>query len=127
MASSSKDDTFSSHHSSENIRRHGSAEKGAKVTKYGSNTTQDEGAIVPVGREHLSSALPPHESYEGRHRWDPSLEWTEAEEKKVVRKTDMFLLSWICVRVFPLVDHTTTSSIPQGSACLSSVVLTYPR
>ena len=57
---------------------------------------------IPVGREHLFHALPPHESYEGRHRWDPDLFWTETEEKKLVRKTDLYLLSWLCVMFFGL-------------------------
>ena len=50
-----------------------------------------------VGREHLSGALPPHESYEGRHRWDPAFQWDEAEERRCVRKTDLYLLSWLCL------------------------------
>ena len=57
---------------------------------------------IPVGRENLSKVLPPHESYEGHHRWDPAFIWTEAEEKKVIRKTDLFLLSWLCVMFFGL-------------------------
>ncbi len=57
---------------------------------------------IPVGRENLSKVLPPHESYEGHHRWDPAFTWTEAEEKKVIRKTDLFLLSWLCVMFFGL-------------------------
>jgi len=52
-----------------------------------------------VGRDHLSSTLAPHESYEGLHRWDPAAEWTPEEEAKVVRKTDLYLLSWICLMV----------------------------
>lgn len=52
-----------------------------------------------VGRERLSDRLPPHESYEGRHRWDPDLTWTADEERKVVRKTDFYLLSCLCVMV----------------------------
>jgi hypothetical protein len=28
----------------------------------------------------------PIDSYEGLHRWDPNFEWTEGEEKKIVRK-----------------------------------------
>ena len=28
----------------------------------------------------------PIDTYEGRHRWDPEAEWTETEEKKVIRK-----------------------------------------
>lgn len=59
-------------------------------------------SLVPVGREHLSEALPPHESYEGVHRWDPNATWTEDEERRVVRKTDLFLLSWLCIMFFGL-------------------------
>lgn len=56
-------------------------------------------SVVPVGREHLSDVLPPRETYEGRHRFDPGATWTEQEERKVVWKTDLYLLSWICVMV----------------------------
>ena len=55
--------------------------------------------VVPVGQEHLANSLPPHESYEGVHRWDPGATWTAAEEAAVVRKTDLYLLSWICLMV----------------------------
>lgn len=55
-----------------------------------------------VGREHLSGALPPTESYEGRHRWDPLATWSEAEERRLVRKTDFHLLTWLCVMFFGL-------------------------
>lgn len=30
----------------------------------------------------------PISTYEGIHRWDPDFEWTEEEEKKVVRKVN---------------------------------------
>ncbi|KFY56718.1 hypothetical protein V497_06055 [Pseudogymnoascus sp. VKM F-4516 (FW-969)] len=54
-------------------------------------------SAVRVGRENLSDALPPHEDYEGRHRFDPGATWTPAEERRVILKTDLYLLSWICV------------------------------
>ncbi len=54
---------------------------------------------VPVGRENLSDALPPHESYEGRHRWDPDAVWTEKEEARLVWRTDLRLLSILCIMV----------------------------
>ncbi|EPS29506.1 hypothetical protein PDE_04456 [Penicillium oxalicum 114-2] len=57
---------------------------------------------VQVGRERLSDRLPPHESYEGRHRWDPEMSWTPEEEQKVIRKTDLYLLSCLCVMFFGL-------------------------
>lgn len=62
-------------------------------------TSSSQISIAPVGRENLSDAIPPHESYEGRHRYDPGATWTEAEERKLVWKTDLYLLSWICLMV----------------------------
>ncbi len=56
-------------------------------------------SIVPVGRENLSNALPPHESYEGRHRWNPEAVWSEKEEAALVWHTDLRLLSILCVMV----------------------------
>lgn len=56
-------------------------------------------SVTHVGRENLADALPPHETYEGRHRYDPGAIWTEQEERKVTRKTDIYLLSWICLMV----------------------------
>lgn len=56
-------------------------------------------SVAPVGRENLGDALAPHASYEGRHRYDPGATWTKEEERSVVRKTDLYLLSWICVMV----------------------------
>jgi hypothetical protein len=32
----------------------------------------------------------PIDSYEGLHRWDPDFQWTEQEEKKIVRKVSGF-------------------------------------
>ncbi|KAE8353369.1 MFS general substrate transporter [Aspergillus coremiiformis] len=57
---------------------------------------------VAVGQENLFAVTPPHESYEGYHRFDPTASWTEKEEKAVVFKTDMLLLSWVCVMFFGL-------------------------
>lgn len=61
--------------------------------------TSDEPA---VGRAELSSAIPPDDRYEGKHRWDPLATWTPVEERQVVRKTDIWLLSWLCVMFFGL-------------------------
>lgn len=60
-------------------------------------TSSSQLSVAQVGRENLGEALPPHESYEGRHRFDPTATWTPEEEKRVIRKTDLYLLSWICV------------------------------
>lgn len=43
-----------------------------------------------LGAVHAEGGLTrnyaPIAEYEGRHRWDPRAEWTNAEEKRVVRK-----------------------------------------
>ena len=71
------------------------------LTKVSLEQTSDSDPASPqVGRDHLSNTLPPHESYEGLHRWDPAAKWTAEEEAAVVRKTDLYLLSWICLMVF---------------------------
>ena len=62
--------------------------------------TASQISSVQVGRERLSDTLAPHESYEGLHRYDPGATWTEQEERRVVWKTDLYLLSWICVMVW---------------------------
>lgn len=59
----------------------------------------DKAVPAAVGRENLHAALPPHVDYEGGHRFDPYASWTAEEEKRVVRKTDIRLLSWLCVMV----------------------------
>ncbi|KAH6894434.1 major facilitator superfamily domain-containing protein [Thelonectria olida] len=57
---------------------------------------------VEVGRENLHAALPPHESFEGAHRFDPTASWAPEEERRVVRKTDLRLLTWLCLMFFGL-------------------------
>jgi hypothetical protein len=54
---------------------------------------------VEIGRENIYHAIKPHESYEGGHRFDPYASWSAAEERRVVRKTDLRLLVWLCVMV----------------------------
>lgn len=40
--------------------------------------------------------------YEGRHRYDPQAQWTDEEEKAVKRKTDVRVMSWLCLAFFCL-------------------------
>lgn len=61
-----------------------------------------KGSEPHVGRSELSDVIPPDDGYEGKHRWDPLATWTPEEEKAVVRKTDIWLLSWLCVMFFGL-------------------------
>lgn len=67
--------------------------------------SEDAGSLkqpTQVGRGELAEITAPHESYEGRHRFDPTATWTEEEERRVVLKTDLYLLSWLCVMMFGL-------------------------
>jgi hypothetical protein len=54
---------------------------------------------IAVGQENLYGVTPPHESFEGYHRFDPTASWTVKEERMVVMKTDILLLAWICLMV----------------------------
>ncbi|KAI9148102.1 putative transporter [Paramyrothecium foliicola] len=63
---------------------------------------EDLDKSVAVGRENIHSTVPPHETYEGKHRFDPEATWSEEEERAVVRKTDIRLLFWLCVMFFGL-------------------------
>lgn len=50
----------------------------------------------------LEDVVQPHESYEGFHHWDPTMTWTDQEERRAVRKTDFMLLSCLCAMMFGL-------------------------
>ncbi|KAL2135936.1 hypothetical protein VTI74DRAFT_6164 [Chaetomium olivicolor] len=41
-------------------------------------------------------------NYECRHAFDPTLTWTEEEEKRVIRKLDWRICTWACVMFFAL-------------------------
>ncbi|KAJ5885013.1 hypothetical protein N7495_009523 [Penicillium taxi] len=44
----------------------------------------------------------PIPEYEGFHRWDPEFDWTEAEEKTIVRKIDWRICTFACFTFFAL-------------------------
>ncbi|KAI9043937.1 putative MFS transporter [Aspergillus affinis] len=68
----------------------------------GDEDTQSSKGSANVGQEHLAGVTPPHESYEGYHRFDPTASWSVKEERKVIFKTDMFLLTCLCFMFFGL-------------------------
>jgi hypothetical protein len=55
-----------------------------------------------VGQEHLAGVTPPHSSYEGHHRFDPTASWSPKEERRVIWKTDLMLMTWLCLMFFGL-------------------------
>ncbi|KAK1755606.1 MFS general substrate transporter [Echria macrotheca] len=61
---------------------------------------QAEGETFASGGE--TRFYEPIDSYEGKHRWDPNAEWTEQEERRVVRKLDWKICSWVCLMFFAL-------------------------
>ncbi|KAL2857226.1 major facilitator superfamily domain-containing protein [Aspergillus pseudoustus] len=56
-------------------------------------------AYVGGGAVELYEPIP---EYEGRHRYDPSAEWTKDEEKRLVRRLDYRICSWVCLMFFAL-------------------------
>ncbi|KAA8644918.1 hypothetical protein EYZ11_005300 [Aspergillus tanneri] len=82
----------------------GDIEHGCKesITPEGDEEIQSSKGLVAVGREHLAGVTPPHESYEGYHRFYPTASWTAKEERRVVLKTDIMLLTCLCLMFFGL-------------------------
>lgn len=75
-----------------------------KQSCRGSTISYDEEGTntkVPtaITQGNLDNVISPHEAYEGYHRFDPAATWTVQEERKVVFKTDLMLLSFICLMV----------------------------
>lgn len=70
---------------------------------------------VSVGRENLHRTLAPHASYEGAHRFDPTAEWCPEEEKRVILKTDLRLMIWLCLMVRP--NCFTNYSVIRTDSC----------
>ncbi|KAL4899365.1 hypothetical protein BDW74DRAFT_115835 [Aspergillus multicolor] len=79
-------------------------EQSGKSTLYTRAQEDEKGSKIPpaVGQENLAGVTPPHASYEGHHRFDPTATWTEEEEKRVVWKTDLMLMTWLCLMFFGL-------------------------
>lgn len=44
----------------------------------------------------------PIDDYEGRHRYDPSAQWTPAEEHRLVRRLDWRITGWCCLMFFAM-------------------------
>ncbi|RMY73939.1 hypothetical protein D0862_14209 [Hortaea werneckii] len=59
-----------------------------------SHTTLDDGS--------LAAFYKPIDTYEGRHRYDPNFEWEPAEERRLVRKIDYRICTWVCLMFFAL-------------------------
>lgn len=70
-----------------------------KSQKEGECYSDSISELAYVGRENLSTVVPPSKEYEGHHVWDPSATWTPEEERRVRRKIDFRLLTMVCLMV----------------------------
>ena len=57
------------------------------------------GDVVEGGLERFYA---PVEGYEGRHRYDTAIRWTETEEKALVRRIDLRICAWCCAMYFAM-------------------------
>lgn len=65
------------------IGTHDSKTPGAATTSIFTRSNQHRTFDSDSGSETFYK---PIDSFEGRHRWDPEFEWTEKEERRLVRK-----------------------------------------
>ncbi|KAF1844765.1 MFS general substrate transporter [Cucurbitaria berberidis CBS 394.84] len=70
--------------------RRGSIAKGGRTGTTFVSSGVDEEFYKPIAQ------------YEGIHRYDPYFEWEPQEEKKVVRKVDKRICTWVCLMFFAL-------------------------
>ncbi|KAF2205200.1 MFS general substrate transporter [Delitschia confertaspora ATCC 74209] len=68
----------------------------------GSSTTSSTRDGVTFATSGFTSFYKPTESYEGYHRYDPKFDWEPEEERKIVRKIDKRICSWVCLMFFAL-------------------------
>ncbi|KAJ3033527.1 hypothetical protein HDV00_006084 [Rhizophlyctis rosea] len=52
--------------------------------------------------EELAEHYQPRDDYEGKHRFDPKMVWEVDEEKRLVRKIDYRIMSFVCLMFFAL-------------------------
>lgn len=68
-------------------------------TGHGIDPSKHNATFETFGNETFYT---PIEDYEGKHRYDPTFEWEPKEEKKLVRKLDLRICSWVCLMFFAL-------------------------
>ncbi|GAB7350201.1 hypothetical protein MBLNU459_g0861t1 [Dothideomycetes sp. NU459] len=64
--------------------------------------TGNRAAFANDSNSTLGEYYKPIDSYEGIHRYDPKFEWDAKEEKKLVRKIDYKICSFVCLCFFAL-------------------------
>jgi hypothetical protein len=82
-------------------------------------------APTKVGRQELADIVRPLESYEGYHRFDPYASWSIEEERNVVRKTDLRLLTWLCLMMFGYALRSDHISFADGGGKMLYMLTLY--
>ncbi|KIX97485.1 uncharacterized protein Z520_06937 [Fonsecaea multimorphosa CBS 102226] len=59
-------------------------------------STQQHAFSVPIDAEYWKGVYD-QAQYEGRHRFDPSIQWSSSEEKKLIRKIDFRIMLWVWI------------------------------
>lgn len=76
----------------------------AETTSYSKTDSlrvgESQGGVIASGG-NLDSYRP-IDAYEGAHRFDPLYQWTENEEKRLVRRLDYKVCSFVCLMFFAL-------------------------
>lgn len=80
--------------SADNVKDIKSSSSPQTVTSYDSDSPsegekQSASDVYALGGQ--GKFYEPIPEYEGRHRWDPHAEWTEQEEKSLIRKVHILL------------------------------------
>ncbi|KAJ3049956.1 hypothetical protein HK097_009063 [Rhizophlyctis rosea] len=57
---------------------------------------------IGFDNEEFAEFYQPRDDYEGKHRFDPKADWTEEEERKLVRKIDWKIMLFTCIMFFAL-------------------------
>ena len=72
------------------------AKAAAEAGKYTPSDSSSDSTSISEGKTFLTAGLKdvyePIDAYEGKQRWDVNFQWTEEEEKKVVRKVCLLWL-----------------------------------
>ncbi|KAJ4353123.1 hypothetical protein N0V95_003657 [Ascochyta clinopodiicola] len=85
----------------------GKLETDAHTSASSSQTSIEQAGAGKRGTTWAASGLKsdhyrPVDSYEGLHRYDPDFEWEPEEERKIIRKIDKRICTFVCLMFFAL-------------------------
>lgn len=69
-------------------------------TPYEKGVAHPDSTVFAAGAD--AALYAPIDDYEGRHRYDPTAQWTPAEEQRLVRRLDWRITGWCCLMFFAM-------------------------